>query len=637
MYVWIFEHHCCCEGKTSIAKEKLRYLINTLSAISKMRRRILLACHFGPNPNYTPPLYPKLENTINKWMPEHNKNYTTQVDAYIKQCELRATAVIHNLRAPLPPASHKFILSTLRQLNDRTDIRILPADKNVNMSVLSSERYHILAKGLLPEAEFRRIPVEQYNHNQIYAKLRIILNKHNMLFSPNAIRTNKGACVLSPLAESLLQLQNTPTLRIPVFYILPKLHKTPISARPIVSSINSVTYHPSLYLHNCFQRLRCLIPTICTRSSDVILDLQHYIPTPTQVIVCADVRSLYPSIPIDYGMQCVKKFLTRVCHTHNTILQPDEIPLILDILHWVLTNGYLQYDQDIYLQLTGTAMGTPVACTYADIVLSFNDDACMLLTPTPYYYRRYIDDLFIICERSIANSIITTFNSLSPNIQLDPTSVSIELSGIFLDIYATLSDNCVVTSIYYKPINNFLFLSPYSNHKKSVFSSVIASRIKRLRTYCSADTDFLHNLQLLYQRYLKRGYSHSMLRPHFGIRPSRTLLLDELRTKRSNKSKLLKSSRNIYITTQQYNSNIKIPWKHILSIPQSLSSNPYFKRAYPVPRIIIGATHPPNASYYLSRKRNLLETKSSTSKRTSPYTLTGPDAKRQRVTNNNNN
>jgi len=48
-----------------------------------------------------------------------------------------------------------------------------------------------------------------------------------------------------------------------------------------------------------------------------------------------------------------------------------------------------------WLQLTGTGMGTPVACVYAKITFGNHENTENLTTfqPNLVYYKRYIDDI----------------------------------------------------------------------------------------------------------------------------------------------------------------------------------------------------------------------------------------------------
>ena len=138
----------------------------------------------------------------------------------------------------------------------------------------------------------------------------------------------------------------------------------PIPGRPIVSSIYTMTCHTSVYLDMQLQPIFKLLNTVCTSTNTMINDM-HTLKFPlSSVILCADVTALYPNIPIDLGITTF----------HNVVIaakqfNPDHLSFLMSLLRWVLTHNYCTFQDRIYLQVEGTAMGTPVATTYANIFL----------------------------------------------------------------------------------------------------------------------------------------------------------------------------------------------------------------------------------------------------------------------------
>ena len=173
------------------------------------------------------------------------------------------------------------------------------------------------------------------------------------------------------------------TLRIPNFYCLPKIHKDkiPIPGRPIISSINSMTYHTSIYLDKELQPTLKLINVICTSSRKIILDIENFMTTPNSVIMCADVTSLYPNIPIQLGDLTVTKVLEELQY-----FTPSHLKFLMALLTWVLTENYCTFNNVTYHQLQGTAMGTPTAVTYANLFL-YGIEKALILKHKPVLYR----------------------------------------------------------------------------------------------------------------------------------------------------------------------------------------------------------------------------------------------------------
>jgi len=159
-------------------------------------------------------------------------------------------------------------------------------------------------------------------------------------------------------------------------------------------------------------------------------------------------------------------------------------------------------------------MGTPVAVTYANIVLYYLESKGLDETK-PILYLRYIDDLFVIARDVVsANQLVTIFNSRCPSIQLD--AVTTGSSGVFLDMEMTIVSGHVETKLFQKQMNKYLYLPPTTQHAKHVLRNVIVQELKRYRLYCTKDTDFFEMKSLFHTRLKLRGYSDDYLLPLFA-------------------------------------------------------------------------------------------------------------------------
>jgi hypothetical protein len=93
----------------------------------------------------------------------------------------------------------------------------------------------------------------------------------------------------------------------------------------------------------------------------------------------------------------------------------------------------------LYYQPTkGIAMGSPISSTMAEIYLQLLEDTYLKHSPENreiLYYKRYVDDIFIICDqkKTNADTIHKTINNLDHNLQF---STEIEENNItcYLDL-----------------------------------------------------------------------------------------------------------------------------------------------------------------------------------------------------------
>ncbi len=114
-------------------------------------------------------------------------------------------------------------------------------------------------------------------------------------------------------------------------------------------------------------------------------------------LVTLDVTSLYTSIP-HKGLESLDYFLKT--------LQNPRLPsqFILDLTKFMLTNNYFLFVKEYYLQTQGTAMGTHLAPSYANLFIGkFELD--FIYNNNPFgsfikYWARYIDDCFLIWKGS---------------------------------------------------------------------------------------------------------------------------------------------------------------------------------------------------------------------------------------------
>lgn len=549
------------------------------NSINVLNRKLKLKLYFANNNNSNEQGIPSILD--NNFIPEaENEDWFQLIDAY-------SANAIEQLRKEKPfistiPIEHRLIQKTLYKLKKRKDIIVKPSDKNLGIAIFSKSFYATICyEHLSDTSTYQPISNEDprwYTFNATgFEELRNILAKHNALFSSTV---NKS---LSKLARSLLQLNYLcpEKLRTAKFYGLPKVHKTPLTIRPIIDNVNSVSYFTSKYLHAKLWKLLPKLNSICKSCSEVILDLSDADKSfaPDSAILCADIKQLYPSIPLDFGLKAVH----YVINSFPSIFSNDEILLTMDLLHWVLTNNYFTFEDQLYLQIKGTAMGTPVAVAYANIVIFYMESFCIQQV-SPQYYKRFVDDVIAIIPIEEGKQFIVCFNSINSSIQFDESSVTLADNGIFLDgkffLVKHVETNKLIikTTIYQKPMNKYLYIPPSSAHPPQLLRNIIRQEIMRYKLLCSEEEDFTKVKQAFFQRLLQRGYSIQYLESIFGTDiPSRAKLLEKLKFK---KLKEVNAISNPIITLQLPDIIDGPNLKSILKFPTELTEHPKFAQVY---------------------------------------------------------
>jgi hypothetical protein len=123
-----------------------------------------------------------------------------------------------------------------------------------------------------------------------------------------------------------------------------------------VSSTSSLLSVFSTWLDYKTKELLPLISSYTRNSTDVINDLKSLTLPKGATIFSADVKSMYTNIDTDLGIYTFKEFLQ-----HNQDKIPKDFPtnLFLRILESVMQNNIFTFADTFWLQVSGTAMGTP--------------------------------------------------------------------------------------------------------------------------------------------------------------------------------------------------------------------------------------------------------------------------------------
>ncbi len=134
--------------------------------------------------------------------------------------------------------------------------------------------------------------------------------------------------------------------------------------RPVVSTNNSSLAVFSVWLDYKLKDLLPLVHSHIKNSTTVINDLKHIQIPENALLFSADAKSMYTNIETDLGILTISEFLDS---------QSDKLPanfpsnMFLSILEVVMKNNIFSFANTFWQQLSGTAMGTPVACNYATV------------------------------------------------------------------------------------------------------------------------------------------------------------------------------------------------------------------------------------------------------------------------------
>ena len=439
----------------------------------------------------------------------------------------------------LPP----HLKRALHEFKNRSDIMIVICDKGLGFGVMYTDKYKAqLAEYFNDSSTFKYIECPP-SCDDSYSNLNTTLNR--TVFSEYLTKNYK-------FKPYILQNMNNDYKKYCHIKLQPKLHKPhpPVTFRPICSNISYPTYYLSKLLHfillpiQNFYSMNDDSPILKDSFQLVhLIDRTDLFDDYMPILVSADVNSLYPSIPLDIGIDAIKDILL-LPDTQHIISSKSEIIFILTMLRFVLLNCYIlnSFDNKVYLQINGTAMGTPCAVVFANLFMLWHHNKLKRLfytNPTslntysnhslPKIYKRFIDDLFLMFSSiTDAQYFIKCFNLVHPAIKVSNPQYSLSSENFphvdILDITVYITSHPWIvgrtfyklcTKLYSKSCNTYMYLPPFSLHKSHIHGNWIKSEINRLRINCSVDTDFNNCLDIFATNLIRRGFTKSFIEPIF--------------------------------------------------------------------------------------------------------------------------
>ena len=298
------------------------------------------------------------------------------------------------------------------------------------------------------------------------------------------------------------------------FYILPKVHKEGTPGRPIVSSNGCATERVSQFVDFHINGLVSTLPSFVQDDMDFLRhveDINQSGPLPEGSLLCTlDVSSLYTNIPHSEGLAATKQTVDR--HLPQMKKDSPSSSFIVELIQIILTMNCFIFSDVLWEQCHGTAMGTCMAPSYANLFMGMLEERLLsAATHSPRVWLRYIDDIFMIWTsgRDTLESFLTFINSFHPTIKFTNNISPVKLP--FLDVMITIVDGFLHTDLYSKPTDTFNYLHWTSCHPSHTKRSIPYSLAFRLVRICS-DTDSLQKrLDDLSQHLMSRGFPKSQI------------------------------------------------------------------------------------------------------------------------------
>jgi len=195
-----------------------------------------------------------------------------------------------------------------------------------------------------------------------------------------------------------------------------------------------------------------------------------------ETMVSFDVISLFTAIPVEKACNYIRKKLDDYSLHSRSNLDIDDIICLLNL---VLSNNYFISNDDIYKQIHGCAMGSPVSPVVSNLCMEEIEETAIDSTPVPpKIWKHYVGDSFCVIKKNAVTSFHDSLNSIDPHISF---IIEHESNGQlpFLDTLISRNNERLNIDVYRKSTHTDRYLDFRSHHDREHKISTAATPLHR--------------------------------------------------------------------------------------------------------------------------------------------------------------
>ena len=272
---------------------------------------------------------------------------------------------------------------------------------------------------------------------------------------------------------------------MPRLYGLPKVHKDGLPMRIILDMLDSPYHATAQWLSELLQPIRRILTPHSLKDTFQFIECIRNANLSNARMLSLDVSALFTNVPLRETMSYLcDEIVKRNIHLGIPIQEVEE-PLLM-----CTSNVQFSFNGDLYRQIDGVAMGSPLGPLLAEVFMSKLESGPLRNSISNFcVYKRYVDDIFCIVDSELeADVLLNEFNSAHPSINF---TMEIESEGslAFLDVLLhRLEDGSIQRSVYRKKTWTSQYTHFHSFVPIKQKRNLIRCLTDRARKICSLDT-----------------------------------------------------------------------------------------------------------------------------------------------------
>ena len=456
----------------------------------------------------------------------------------INEIELNKPSKTNSLKQNISDGERKAI----RDLSRDKEIKISQADKGGSIVIQKTTDY-------IAEA------MRQLNDPNTYKKTDSDLSNTHKQIVDNCLNQMVINGDITKKVQARLSIHK---VRTPQIYFLPKIHKMkfPPPGRPIVSANDCATERISAFVDHFLNPLVKETRSYIQDTTDFLNQIEKVGHVKKNTILgTLDVTSLYTNIPNSEGISAISEILDE---KRKSWEKPSNKSLV-QLLELVLKLNNFQFNGTNYLQIGGTAMGTRLAPSLANLFMDRLERRMLdgyRLKPT--VWLRYIDDVFFIWDHG-ENSLNEWFNYLNAQHKTIKFTTEFSKKQInFLDTTIKIDETGKLSAdLYKKPTDSNSYLNFSSAHPPNCKKSLPFSQLLRIKRICSKKSDYEKHAQSKLKEFRTKGFPEQLLAE--ATEKVQNYNREDLLTKKNQSDENIERENKIFLVTTFRPGHEKVP------------------------------------------------------------------------------
>ena len=313
-----------------------------------------------------------------------------------------------------------------------------------------------------------------------------------------------------------------------------KLHYGQLTSAEMFLPLQQTLLAHTLYLPSSLSLSVCVHMRACVchssshvRNSHSFCEfIQPQVLQEGEVLASFNMVSLFTNVPMDLALAVAQQWLQEdSALSDRTCLSVKEV---MELIEFCLSTTFLGFCGMVYRQTFGTAMGSPVSVTVANLVMEDVEQRALATTDVhPQFWKRYVDDACTVLPADDVQKFLDHLNGVEQSICF---TVEVESDGKlpFLDVLLRHNpDSSVSTTVYRKPSHTDRYLDFPSHHPLAYKVAVVRTLHSRAETINSSVVGKDEETRHLRQVLTANSYPKGMIQSHSMVRSTRPVGQDD--------------------------------------------------------------------------------------------------------------